>query len=205
MSARIDMTGLRFGRLVGVRFVSLSKIGKARWLFRCDCGENHEAEGVAVRCGVINSCGCLREDVAKANQTTHGMSRTAEHKSWLAMKRRCYNKNYRDFECYGGRGITVCAEWRDSFEQFYTDMGPRPPGLTLERKENSLGYSKDNCVWATDTEQSRNRRFVVMSIELAREVKSVRDSGGNLSAWARAHNVSKSAARNAAIGLTWRQ
>lgn len=199
------MTGKRIGRLVGVRFVSLSPSGKARWLFQCDCGERHEAEGVAVRLGDIRSCGCLHREIAASTQTTHGMRETPEYEVWCNMKKRCYNKRVRSFKHYGGRGITVCTEWRDSFEQFYADMGPRPPGLMIERKDNSLGYSKDNCIWATDTEQSRNRRCVVMSVELAREAKSVRDSGRNLSAWAREHNVSKAAARSAAIGATWRE
>jgi hypothetical protein len=80
------------------------------------------------------------------------------------MLRRCYNKNVRAYKDYGGRGITVCHRWH-KFENFLADMGRRPgPGYSIERKKNELGYSKDNCVWATSKEQSRNRRstrFVV--------------------------------------------
>ena len=92
------------------------------------------------------------------------------------MKDRCYNKRRDSFKYYGGRGITVCAEWRNSFEAFYRDMGPRPaPHRTIERKNNDLGYFKGNCIWATKTDQSRNRRSVVMNPELIIEAKSVHD------------------------------
>ena len=75
------------------------------------------------------------------------------------MIERCTNSRNKDFHYYGGRGITVCAEWRNSFETFYRDMGPRPaPHLTIERVNNDLGYFKDNCVWATRLQQRHNRR-----------------------------------------------
>lgn len=90
-------------------------------------------------------------------QKTHGMSRTRIYSTWKEMRRRCSNPNHSDWEFYGGRGITVCAEW-DSFEQFHADMGDRPPGKSLERIDNSKGYSPDNCKWATHTEQVINRR-----------------------------------------------
>lgn len=95
----------------------------------------------------------------KTPNKTHGMHDTPEYKVWSGIKQRCLNPKNPAFINYGGRGITVCDEWIDSFEQFYADMGPRPSSkLTLERVDNDKGYSRDNCKWATRAEQIWNRR-----------------------------------------------
>ncbi len=85
----------------------------------------------------------------------------AGYYSWLNMLTRCYNPNSRDYPRYGGRGIAVCERWRRSFAAFAADMGPRPDGYTLERKDNTKGYEPGNCVWATRQAQSRNRRTTI--------------------------------------------
>jgi hypothetical protein len=201
---RIDMTGLRFGRLVGISFVGTGSDGRTRWLFKCDCGKQHEANGKDVRCGRTKSCGCLQSENRLYSCKTHGMSLTLEHGRWSDCINRCHNPKNKAFKNYGARGIAVCEEWRNSFEQFYSDMGPIPARhLTLERKNNDLGYSKDNCVWATRNDQGRNRRGVVMSIKLAKEAKAVRDSGGDLTAWARAQKLNRVTVWFAAVGKTW--
>lgn len=160
-----DVTGLRSGLLVPLRRVS-----PTHWLCKCDCGNEKEIRELSIRFCQVLSCGCIKAEVARTNGRkvqTHGHAvtdysmRSAEYKTWCSMKSRCYNPNFPNYSDYGGRGITVCARWRKSFEAFFKDMGPRPLGgvrYTIERKDNSKGYTPANCVWATYHTQARNRR-----------------------------------------------
>jgi hypothetical protein len=84
--------------------------------------------------------------------------RTAVYDAWVNMKQRCLNPNHPSYLAYGGRGIKVCRRWVDSFTAFANDMGPRPAGATLERRNNDAGYSPSNCCWATRSNQQYNRR-----------------------------------------------
>jgi hypothetical protein len=200
----IDMAGKRFGRLVGINLVEPWRRGRStRWKFHCDCGNELVALGTSVRTGDTVSCGCYKRDVAGKNRIKHGMANTSEYIIWKGMRRRCSNPKCSAYKNYGGRGITVCKEWDESFQQFYKDMGPRPLGLTLERINNDLGYSKENCVWATRKQQRRNQRRVSMSVALALEAKKLREAGGNVAAWARERGIEVSVAERAAIGKTW--
>jgi hypothetical protein len=150
--------------LIGERFGKLTVVYLCRnkRLCLCDCGEYSLVLCCNLVTGTTTSCGCFRAATEQICSRTHGQtsnrSWTRTYAIWHGMLQRCRNPNTASWERYGGRGITVLKEWQNSFETFYRDMGDAPPGYSLERKQNDLGYSKENCVWATQQTQQRNRR-----------------------------------------------
>lgn len=144
--------GDRFGRLTLVR-----KVAGSRWLCRCDCGNITTVTGSNLGKST-NSCGCGHH-YAQQRRRTHGHNwrNSAVYRAWRNAKTRCYNPKCSHWARYGGRGIAMCARWRDSFEAFAADMGPRLPGYTLERKNNDGNYEPGNCLWAPHAAQARNK------------------------------------------------
>jgi hypothetical protein len=154
----VDLTGKRFGRLTVLSYQGRPKPSFHVWQCGCDCGNETVIEGSRLKSGKAKSCGCLRRELSAARRLRHGRTDTAEHNTWIGMKGRCYNPANPKFYRYGGRGITVCERWRDNFENFAADMGPRPSPLhSIDRIDNDRGYEPGNCRWATQLEQQRNR------------------------------------------------
>ena len=151
-SIAIDLSGQVFGRLTAVTRVGTDSGGRALWSCRCSCGASHNVASGHLRSGNTKSCGCLNVD----SSTTHGMSTTSTYHTWESMKARCGNPKHKFYSRYGGRGIKLCSRW-SMFENFYEDMGECPVGLSIERKDNNKGYTPDNCVWASDKQQSKNK------------------------------------------------
>lgn len=155
--ARLDVEGLRFGRLQVLTWES------GLWACVCDCGGLALTEASRLVRGCTKSCGCLRDEGLSQRARRHGaaLQMTPEYRSWLNMRRRCLSPGSRHYDRYGGRGIGICKRW-GSFLNFLEDMGPRPQGTTLDRRNNSEGYAKRNCRWATREAQSNNRDCSVM-------------------------------------------
>lgn len=154
-----DINGKVFGRWTVLRLDEESKGKVARWVCRCECGTEQSVVGSSLRNGKSESCGCL----VRENNTVHGHARKTGDKSrtyatYKSMVQRCTNPEATGYSEYGGRGIDVCSRWLKSFEHFLEDMGERPHNRTLDRIDNDLGYNKENCRWATQSEQTRNSR-----------------------------------------------
>lgn len=153
----IDLTKEKFGRLTVIERAENAKSGAVRWKCRCDCGKTVTVQRSNLKSGGTKSCGCLQKEISIKVNTKHGMSRTIEYITWDSMLQRCNNPKTIGYKNYGFRGITICDKWLN-FDGFFEDMGFKPKGLTLERRNNDLGYCKENCYYATPTEQARNQR-----------------------------------------------
>lgn len=161
MAVAQDYTGQKYGKLLVLKKISTN----GKWLMRCDCGKEKIIRIHSVRQGVVKSCGCLHLERCHngLNATKHGDARRGNvsrlHDIWRHMRGRCNREKDATYKHYGGRGLTVCAEWSDykvfrdwAYKHGYAD------NLTIERKNNMCGYTPDNCCFTDMKTQQRNRR-----------------------------------------------
>ena len=157
----VDLAGRRLHYLTVLSRAENTKQGKAQWLCQCVCGVQKviPTRNLTSKKSPVKSCGCMRGQLISEALKQHGMSHHPAFGVWHSMKQRCQDPNHPAYHNYGGRGITVCKEWAESFEAFWRDMGPTyQRGLDLDRINNSEGYRPGNCRWTTRKINTRNKR-----------------------------------------------
>lgn len=160
MGKKIQLEGMRFGRLTVVAEGGRSKNRQITWICQCDCGKiTHPIMSTQLLHGVTRSCGCLRDDLTRSRSVTHGLSGTQIYGVWHTMKNRCLNPNTKKYKDYGARDIKVCEEWLHDFQAFYdwAMANGYHEGLSIDRINVNGNYCPENCRWVDMKTQSNNK------------------------------------------------
>lgn len=193
-----DLTGKQFGTLKVIRLLPKDRTGRTasrEWECFCTACKKTVAR-TTENLKAAKSCGCLRMELIRQGSIKHGACVGGyiipEFKSWIAARARCKNKNNPN---YGGRGITMCPRWYNSFKEFLVDLGACPEGYSLERKDNNKGYWPGNCKWASDIDQANNKRN--------NRLLTFKGKTQSLSQWARELGLTDHAIRGRLDLLHW--
>lgn len=167
-----DIRGQKFNMLTAVSFLGVYGQRKhAKWLFRCDCGNDCIALASNVIAGTTKACGCLMQ----SSKVRHGDSASRTYHIYYGMLDRCLKPGRRGYERYGGAGITVCDRWRESYKNFIEDMGHCPEGMSLDRVNPLGNYEPGNCEWSHIVEQNNNRKSRWLAYAKAEREKTIQE------------------------------
>lgn len=196
---------MRFGDLFVVRRDTI-KTNRVHWICACDCGKTSIVQSASLVGGETRSCGCLR--TRTINNYKHGCRtkghKTGAYKSWLEMKTRCTNEKHQSYQRYGAKGIAICDRWLDHFENFLSDMGERPTGMSIDRIDSTRDYYPENCRWADVITQARNHTSTLLSCEKAANIRELYLNGTKQSQIARSFGVSNEVIYHVIKNHTWK-
>jgi hypothetical protein len=148
---------MKFNKLTVIKSLGKSKDNHRLWECLCDCGNSYIGYASRIRTEKIKQCKICSIEQLRESKKTHGMKYSSEYSSWVSIKDRCLNPKSKDYHRYGAKGISICSEWANSFEEFFKHIGKKQKGQSVDRIDNTKGYESGNVRWATNSQQQRNK------------------------------------------------